>query len=353
VRLGNAAFLPSAGTLRDKTGKQRPFFAFQESKLADEWMHDTRRFVDLRSGDTVGAVGTLWHLGPQYVPCSFGRHDEAPRASLIAGELMRIDFSFDPQGGAAWMPAPIPVAGVPFVGGMAFDIDQPQPRFFAGGGTIHTLDYAAGAWTVLAQSEPAEHGAGEHDLGVWVSPVISGSQRLRGYKDDGQGVRTFADSVPTNTCRIGLSSDYVVGLAADTEDCLEPTQIKLWRAPRADPNDGLIQGPVLGIPFTEPGGGWPLRTWGDYAGLGVAVFGAGGFQYHLYVVELSTWKLWRINARSGFIWKLTFTFDEEYLYTAEQPIDAAQQFNTKDVATGIIRIPLASLDQSVLAQPIP
>jgi hypothetical protein len=130
-------------------------------------------------------------------------------------------------------------------------------------------------------------------------------------------VRTIVDPAPFETCQVVPTPTHLVGLLAEQGACGSPTGIttaRLWRTPRAYDPSGVsltLSPPLPGTPFVLAGG-FSLKSWGDYAAAQLWELDASGAQVglHFLVVQLSTWKAWRIDPRPntgihGDAWTIT------------------------------------------------
>jgi hypothetical protein len=109
-----------------------------------------------------------------------------------------------------------------------------------------------------------------------------------------------------------------------------------------------IEGPLFpGLPFGRSSNF--IRAWGDHAAVQLAQYSSPGVivSVSVFVMRLSTQKLWRVDARPGFAlhsdgWALA----ENYLYIAEK--EATN--NDPWISKRIVRLDLAKLD--LVGQPL-
>ncbi|MBE7480556.1 MAG: hypothetical protein HS104_11305 [Polyangiaceae bacterium] len=281
-----------------------------------------RRIVSLSNGATIAAVLRQVTKAPGYATCVFGNARDDAFSNLVAGNSQELPFTWLPDE-KAWRWATPPLSGLP-QGRMEFTMDSSTPiRIKTGKGAVFALlDVAKNVWTLLESNSHSQLGGGQGDLAVWTDYPNASSERIRGWSPDGKGVRTLIESVPTDTCWVGVSPTDIVGLAASA--CKLFGDLRFWRAPRSK---DTIAFPPSVSPTLDYGANWAVRTWGGYAGTVLyKPDDAGAFSKtnSLVLVQLSTWKAWRIEPTPGsYFDQDTWSLTDTAVYLGEQKIGAS------------------------------
>jgi hypothetical protein len=358
---GTSGALPFASTV--EIGKDvAPLLTFSVGiETGGRWL-DLRRVVRLDSGASLGALKAESLSSLTTSPCSFGGFEESAATVDIAGgnqgdakQSSSVLDGFAPLEGGAWLwasPA-VPIKQTPGAR-MGFDIDLPERSLvLVGAGAVYKQKAPTNSdYETIESPSASSRGAGQGDLAVWNDLENIGQPRIRGWAPDGQGVRTIIEQPPPQSCNVVVSPTTLVAAALEGDatlfhQCSGPADAAhLWRSPRAYvPADVTItEGPALpGTPFVVGG----LKTWGDYATLYVRPITYKDADYdfvgdsYLMVVELSTWKAWRVNATKGHVIQSTsWTLTNDSLYFGETDPGA----NNVLLMRRALRIPLADLD---------
>jgi hypothetical protein len=345
---GAAGSLPVAST-HVVAGKAGAFLVVEHVVKAARYFR-VRRLVRLDDGASLGAVEAWIDPKAASSPCQFGNGRESARANELAGGEPSQQLSMlAPLNGGTWtwsLPAK-QLSALP-TGIVQYDIDaQGGALFDVGMGAVSALlDPKVNTWTVLESASQSRLGSGEGDLAAWTDYPPSAAERIRGWAPDGKGVRTIIDPVPAETCTVSVSPTALVGLVLSApQGCLDPggaPKARFWKSPRAYDLGGSnpVEGPdIPGGPFTV---GSFIRSWGDYAAAQLVDSGdGGGTGIAIFVTQLSTGKLWRVDPQAGSIFHTdAWTLTETKLYMGEEdPADDAWTIRR------MRRIDLANLDQ--------
>jgi hypothetical protein len=168
------------------------------------------------------------------------------------------------------------------------------------------------------------------DLAVWTDLAIADNVRIRGWAPDGLGVRTLVDSIVEETVVLGLSPTNIVGLVRKSSLTVAPNGAfedgYLWASPRVysvgTPTE-IRKSPKLTLGTIATG---PLRAWGDYVACEVGPttrYGDRTGPPYLLVVQLSTWKMWRVDLHTADQYEMagnTLTLTPKYLYIGEHQV---------------------------------
>ena len=360
---GEAGALPFASTVVIDKDSAALLTLTVSLKLDSRWQQ-LRRVVRLDSGVTVGALRAEYSSTLTTSPCSFGGPAESAAAVDIVGgnqgdpkgTLFHLD-GFAPLGGGSWTWASPAVLLKDVPGSlMGFDVDLPQRLLLLiGAGAVYKQTATTSSEYEPLESPSASYlGAGQGDLGVWNDLTHVGQPRIRGWAPDGQGVRTLVEQPPPESCNVVVSPSAVVAVSLNGKAplfnaCSGPANsAHLWRSPRAyvAKDFSVAEGPSLpGTPFIVGG----LKTWGDFAALYVrpVTYVASDYELsggpYLIVVELSTWKSWRVDATEGHaIQSSSFTLTADALYAGETSPGA----NGSALIQRVLRFPLNALDSS-------
>lgn len=320
--------------------------------------YSIRRVVSLNvSGKTAAAIQRRIS-DTKKSSCIFGNGRESARANAFAGGSPARSVPVTaPVSGGAWVWAlPARLKSELPAGLVAWDIDALGGAVFetGKGGVWAMLDVWKNDWTTLEVPSKSRSGSGEGDLAAWVDFPTAATERLRGWTPDGKGVRTLIDPVPFETCDIAMTATSIVGHAmAGNGGCDTITGAPkswFWTAPRVYGEAGVkpAEGPMFpGYPFGRTGSF--IRAWGDHAAVQLGENPSAGVTSNVsvFVMRLSTQKLWRVDARPGFAlhsdgWTLT----EDHLYVTEKEATNADP----SIAKRVVRLDLAKLD--VLAKPL-
>lgn len=348
------ALFPVAST-HVASGTASAFLSMEYQIAAGTSRRSVRRVVRLDSGETVAAMQGVQPLSSEFAHCVFGGGRESALAHAVSGGT---DFSTQtgtkrvftraptvPTGSWTWALPAKPVTDLP-AGAVEFDTDKTGQVFDVGNESVSAmLDPSANVWTILESKSASQRGAGEGDLAVWNDNGIAGTSRVRGWAPDGLGVRTIIDVATYATCDVTISPTAIVGYVADGDpSCGTASKARLWRSPRAytSAQAPLTVSPTLaGTPFrlVTPIG---LKTWGDYAVLNVWARDANDLPVgapYLLIVQLSTWKTWRLDARPGYqLQQDAFTLTGAHLYYGES-VKSIDQTRLREV----FRIELGNL----------
>jgi hypothetical protein len=347
---GSAGLLPVAST--HVVGGKAGAFLVVEHLVAAARYFRVRRLVRLDDGASLGAVEAWIDPKAASSPCLFGNDRESARANILRAGTDSVQlWMLAPLDGGAWtwsLPA-LPWGQYP-VGFMELDIDADGGAVFdVGKGAVSALlDPKVNSWTVLESPSDSRRGSGEGDLAVWTDYPPSAPERIRGWAPDGKGVRTIIDPVPAETCTVSVSPTALVGLVLSApQGCLDPAgapKARFWKSPRAYDlgASNLVEGPdIPGGPFHRTGSF--IRSWGDFAAAELAddADAGGTASVAIFVTQLSTGKLWRVEPQAGSVFHSdAWTMTETRLYMGEKdPADDAWTVRR------MRRIDLASLDQ--------
>jgi len=319
---------------------------------------------DLESGLFLGGVLGRASNTLTWAPCSFAGGYAQPEFLLLLGSATKdappfqIDAYFDINTGKyTWAIPALLIEKTPILS-MNFSVDAPGGTSLAvgGGGVAIWPDPSSSAWQVLETVSPSFQGAGYGDLGIWSDIQPDLSSRLRGWKGDGEGIRTLVDPIPGPTCDVSLSPTHVAGYARPGQGrvCENPTNpIQFWVAPRLP--DGSVGKPdvLLTIPGLPAGVGRAgVKTWGEYGAMLLGPTDANGNpipkEEYFLVIRLADKALWRVRTRPGRgmhqdAWALT----DKYIYFGE----TGANFNDTQQIQHLVRLELAQLD--VMAERLP
>jgi hypothetical protein len=347
---GDHAALGVASTHETANGAQA--FLVQDHAIQAASWHLVRRLIRLGDGKSLAAVQGRTAPNPAVAGCGFGNGRESARANILFGGDPSQELSMlAPLDGGTWtwsLPAK-PLSSLP-TGIVQYDMDaQGGAIFDVGKGAVSALlDPKVNSWTDLESPSDSRLGSGEGDLAVWTDYPPSAPERIRGWAPDGKGVRTIVDPVPADTCTVSVSPTALVGLVLSApQGCLDPagaTKARFWKSPRAYDlgASSLVDGPdIPGGPFHRTGSF--IRSWGDFAAAELAddADGGGTAGVAIFVTQLSTGKLWRVDPAAGSIFHSdAWTLTETKLYMGEKdPADDAWTIRR------MRRIDLANLDQ--------
>lgn len=97
-------------------------------------------------------------------------------------------------------------------------------------------------------------GTGEGELAIWSEyrlslPPPETTSRIRGWRNDGEGIRTIVPDMPGTVCGLGLDGSEIAGFSVDEVNpygCYGPqANPRLWVASRTDPQKPISTGPPL------------------------------------------------------------------------------------------------------------
>ncbi|MBK8998480.1 MAG: hypothetical protein IPM35_22395 [Myxococcales bacterium] len=352
--LGEGAWYGVGSTHRVQ-GETRAFLTIEQVAKGTD-VYSVRRVLDVASGASNAAV-QLRISDVKKTSCGFGNGRESARANaFFGGEPSHEIWAIAPYDAAPWVwsqPGK-PQSSLP-AGLVQFDVDSNAAVFKTGkGGVWALLDPKKNEWTTLEAPSSSHNGSGEGDLAAWTDYPTSTSERLRGWAPDGKGVRTLLDPVPFETCTVALTSTTIVGHAmagnGGCEGSSGAPKSWFWTAPRAYSASAVkpVEGPPFPGSFFSRTGSF-IRAWGDHAAVQLGELSGPGVvtNVSIFVMRLSTQKLWRVDPRPGFAlhsdgWTLT----ETHLYLAEKEASNTDPWLSKRV----VRLDLAKLD--TLGQPL-
>lgn len=320
-------------------------------------VYAVRRMLGL--GDGLSRAAVQQRLSDvKKASCVFGNGRESARANVfVGGSPARSVPVTAPLSGGAWvwalparlkseLPAGLVEWDIDALGGAVFDTGK--------GGVWALLDVSKNDSTTLEAPSASRFGSGQGDLGAWTDFPTSTTERLRGWAPDGKGVRTLIDPLPFETCNIAMTDTTIVGHAmAGNGGCDSITGAPkswFWTAPRVYAEAGVkpAEGPLFpGYPFGRTGSF--IRAWGDHAAVQLGEHPSAGVTSNVsvFVMQLSTQKLWRVDARPGYaLHPDGWTLSENHLYVTENEATNADP----SIAKRVVRLDLAKLD--VLAKPL-
>jgi hypothetical protein len=322
-------YLPTASTHR-VGGETEVFLAGEQAIKGSSLAYGVRRVIRLRDGITLGAVQRVMPLGIAVSPCYIGTGGESALHSGVIGGTPSIVLELtgprtpDDAWGVARPPLLLDEAPAALI---EFDNDHAGGQKFAiGKGSVWgLLDVDKSEWTLLESNSSSWHGSGEGDLAVWAD---FGIDRVRGWAPDGQGVRTLLENAPSPTCDVVPTPTHIVGFVPVAgATCDTPSKGRIWHFPRSNTLTTLppsVSPELPGLP-TVLVASYGIRAWGDFAVLHLSTFDQ--FPTYLLVIQLSTWKTWRVDAQADLeIQGDTFTLDDTHLYFGEGPKGDADVF---------------------------
>jgi len=167
--------------------------------------------------------------------------------------------------------------------------------------------------------------------------------RVRGWRPDGQGVRTLLGDIPVDTCSVGLSPTHVGGFS--NVGCNYGPEGRLWIARRGE-GDTLTDfqlGPIVSAERIAVSVK-PLKVWGDFlaVGWGPEEYETLPDRGHLYIARTTDWSIRKIPNQPGHEGGAA-TLTDEYVYTV--PTNPATRLSTH-----IYRYELAKFEQ--LGEPV-
>ena len=241
--------------------------------------------------------------------------------------------------------AAVPAGLLQFASGV-WGMSATETTFFSGGGQIKAYPIDQPPYVLESQTN-ARWGDVDGDLAVWVAVP-----RLKGWANDGQGVRTIAESLPFPIYAPAVSPTRIVAVLGDDLPHPDPgvySTVRFWTAPRAA-KDVSNLGSLVDHPFQAPGGvafapSIAPHTWGDWASVAVSWTDAKNLPHQAHLVaHLPSKKTWTLTPRAGTVFGVSSTLDENYLYLTEES-------TTKPYPFRILRLTLAELDGYVAGQP--
>ncbi|MBM4362725.1 MAG: hypothetical protein FJ104_08595 [Deltaproteobacteria bacterium] len=320
-----------------------------ESVALGAWRHGLRlpdgvrevwRIVRLRDGVSPTAL-VAHHLRSGGCTRSWDR--QSANSLLFTATLsptnLQVHGVFRPSRGWAWSSRPIPRDDTP----PAFTyVASDQSIFYAGGGGVFYTTPPTPGFSATEGGEGASLADAYGDTVVWLA-----GDRAEVRASEGHGpAKTIAQAVPTSSTAVAVSADHVVGIAQEGAEGREG--IRFWYHRRGAAPAAVEQGPTVGGGVFI-GSGHTLRTWGDYAAAWVTGWDGVHYPeppypriYQLIVVQLSTWKAWRLGPRDGFDPRDdTFAIDGEHLYAGA----VKDLYANTDFLAKLYRFPLARLDE--------
>jgi len=317
------------------------FLQFDVGVETEKQWFITRRILRLAGGTTDAGVMRVTQKASSAPTCVFGNARDDAFSNTLSGNSYELAFTWLPEEQAWRWAVPQKEQSKLPQGRMEFTMDSPAPiRVQTGHGAVFALlDVDKNDWTLLEGNSASQLGAGQGDLAIWTDYPSATTERIRGWSPDGKGVRTLVESVPPDTCWVGVSPTDIVGLAASA--CKLFGDLRFWRAPRS--KDTIVFPPSVS-PVLDYGANWTIRTWGNYAGTVLyKPDDAGAFSKtnSLVLVQLSTWKAWRIEPTPGnYFDQDTWSLTDTAIYLGEQKIGASSMGLSL-----VKRIDLSMLDQ--------
>lgn len=303
-----------------------------------------KRIVRLDTGEVIGAIGQESTLDAG--TCFLSPPGESTTLQMIStpsGVPLRESDRLVGQLAITeappvwhWASPPVPYADQPVT---ATGVTLDGHVLFGGWGSVYRLSLPVGQWFPVEVPSAFRDGTADGDLAAWTEV---GNTRIRGWSNDGLGVRTLLESAPVDTCFLAMSATQVVGITLNGA-CDGAEGVHFWAAARSGAAvTGVRVGPV--VPGSvRPSHTVEQRTQGDYAS--IMLWNRDDYDYeHPYVIitQLSTWRTWRVRPSPGSgLFSSGTALDDRYLYLGENNGTGAEV----RVVRQITRIPLAALDQ--------
>lgn len=313
-----------------------------------------RRFVDLRSGETVTAlrIETV-PRDPKQVSI-FLQETRSPLAVLLSsdatrpqGVMLRMLYDTDEQRWDPKLPWRDNVPGGPCD---RFALDSSPPAFLIGCGGVSVISSAGSdVRTPIDGSDDFGSGAGNARLAAWTEtpPGEPRFSRVRTWSPE-RGGQLLVESMPGVACGIGVSDKSVVGLRSGDpqQQTVCPgllVDAEIWSASRGDGT--VASWPVPGAP---PIFASESATWGDYAAVRALTVDTGHGQAarsRIWLIRMSDGKMREITPSAGHEWRSSlFAFDDGYFYLGE---------NAEGAEDGIAHVLRYKLDQfSEIGRPL-
>lgn len=298
------------------------------------------RAIRLDTGATVGVIKV------EGSPCAIAGTNESARMIGLTGGpedpdggVLHLDGFVPSEPGAWTWAAPARPADEPYARS-AFDVDLPDGdgvMILLGFGAVYKQrTISASDYDVLEADSGSYLGAGQGDLAIWTDYALD-HERIRGWAPDGMGVRTIIEEPPDEACGPIPSPTAIVGLtksgrlSAGSSHCGYPAdEVRLWKTARSYGTSGvsLETSSPLALPAAEVE---LAANWGSYSVLSVVPVDYTGAQTYetrdserFYVlVELATWRAYRIDPTTGFFLRGNQTLSDEYFYFEESQAPGA------------------------------
>ncbi|MCC6645974.1 MAG: hypothetical protein IT374_10435 [Polyangiaceae bacterium] len=343
-RTPTSTFYPTGYAVLGTTlvnGVTQPIASLPESTKYGQPTTSLLSWRNLATGEVYGAVRRLNESGLNGCSAPGTNYDE-PRMGFFAETL----FSVRWDSGFTLKISPKTPTGVSGLWSLS-DTDTT----FTSGGEVSVWPISGGRYP-LEKPSGARWGDGDGDMMVWTD-----GQRLRGWRDDGQGVRTIAQGFPAPLYATAISPTRVLAVLGDNLPQSSPsmyTSLSFWWAPRAA-EDVSSLGDVVEHPFRGPGGRKigsqrSPTTWGDWATTQAAWTDEKNAWQKVYlVVHFPMKRTSSVFPRPGTAFTkfdVSVTLDETYLYMTETS-------NEKPYEYAYIRLKLSELDAYMASQAAP
>lgn len=345
---GDWGYLPSASTavLSDE-----PAAYLQQTNMVTlgDTVHNIQRVIRLDDGVTVSTIRCTEMNSIEWARCTFGRLTE----SALATEVR-----YNVQTDKPRLFRGVVMPNAPFIwaqpvldrddwpeGLQEMDIEQGRSLFIVGLGAVRTMsDPTSSAITILEQPSASYNGVGQGDLAIWTdyNQGANNPPRIRGWAKN-EGVRTIIDELPEQTTEIAISPTHLVGVMGQVNVAM--VTARLWKTPRAYQAADIDLTTSPPLPLTPWYG--PLQTWGDFAVLSVRRFEVDGGatpptgEEMILIVQLSTWKVWRLDPPTGYIFHQdAVTLTPTHLYAGQKLVGV----NDENLLRRILRFDLKKID---------
>ncbi|MCP4676857.1 MAG: hypothetical protein GY854_15350 [Deltaproteobacteria bacterium] len=319
----------------------------------DKWRVRLLRVIRLNDGVTIGAIKGVENKDEEWIHCNFMSTSALGQAILGGGDAesghgMRVLRGRTTTDGGPWrwaLPALEDAQEPPSYHTFDSEYDGGRILRVGGGGVYIVGDMKSSEWSVLERPSGSRIGASQGNLVVWTDHTFAASPSVRGWTDDGAGVRTIIEKTPDKTSLITITQAAIIGKTGSPDANAVDSRARLWMSKRADKTKDvtLRLSPCLSerrLVYRA------LAGWDDFAALAVVgVESKSGRGFHLkplsyLLVRLSNWNRWSIHAEKGqrFLDKFTLTGTHLYIVAVEE------QDLSKSYARRVYRFDLEHID---------